>query len=152
MNLIPWRRKKDREITAYQEEMDHLLDRFFGGSLFSAPELLSEGKWFPNVDISEGRKKITVKAEMPGVESSDIDISLDGRFLQIKGEKKQEKEESDENLHRVERSYGYFNRIIELPSDVDPEKVDATYKRGVLTVKLKKTQESETRLIKVKAG
>jgi HSP20 family protein len=72
-------------------------------------------------------------------------------MLTIKGEKKQEKEEREENFHRMERSYGYFNRTIELPCEVDSEKVDASYKKGVLKIELKKTKESESRQIEIKS-
>jgi HSP20 family protein len=72
-------------------------------------------------------------------------------LLTIKGEKKREKEEKDENYHCMERSYGYFNRTIELPADVDPEKVDASYKKGVLKIELKKTKESEIKKIEIKS-
>jgi HSP20 family protein len=113
--------------------------------------MFKEDSWFPTIDISEGKKDITVKAEIPGVEANDIDISLNGKLLTIKGEKKQEKEEKEENYHRMERSYGYFNRTIELPSEVDPEKVDASYKKGVLKIELKKTKESETKKIEIKS-
>ena len=68
-----------------------------------------------------------------------------------KGQEKKEKEEKEENYHRMERSYGYFNRTIELPSEVDPEKVDASYKKGVLKIELKKTKESETKKIEIKS-
>ena len=69
--------------------------------------------------------------------------------MTIKGEKKQEAEQKDENYHRMERSYGYFIRTIELPAEVDPDKVDASYKKGVLKVELKKTRESETKKIEI---
>lgn len=149
-NLTPWRRKPTNEVTEFRKEMDNLVDRFFGGSFFPAAEFLNGGKWFPTVDIREGKKEITVQAEIPGVEAKDIDVSVDGRMLTIKGEKKQEKEEKDENYHRVERTYGYYNRTIELPAEVDASEVDATYKKGILKVVLKKTKESETKKIEVK--
>lgn len=91
-----------------------------------------------------------MKAELPGVETEDIDVSLDGRMLTIKGEKKHEKEEKKENYHRVERSYGYFNRSIELPAEVDASKVDASFKKGVLKIELNKTKATETKKIQIK--
>ena len=83
-----------------------------------------------------------VKAEIPGVDKDGIDISLDGRRLTIRGEKRQEKEESDEHYHRVESSFGFYRRTIELPANVDESKVDARYKNGVLKIKFKKTKET----------
>jgi HSP20 family protein len=112
--------------------------------------LRQEEALFPVLDISEGKKEITVKAEIPGVEAGDLDVSLDERTLIIKGKKKQEKEDKDENYHRMERSYGYFRRTVQLPADVDPSKVEASYKKGVLKVVLKKTKESEAKKIEVR--
>jgi HSP20 family protein len=112
--------------------------------------LFSEKSWYPTVDVSEGKKDITVKAEIPGVDKEGIDISLDGRFLTIRGEKKHEKEESDEHYHRVESVFGLYKRTIALPADVDESKVDAKYKNGVLKIKLKKAKEAETKKIQIK--
>jgi len=150
-NLIPWRRR-NRQITAFRRDFDDLLDRFYGESLFPAQSLFSGDAWYPTVDVSENRKNIVVKAEIPGVELKDIDVSLDGRLLTIKGEKKQETEQSDEHYHCLESSYGYYRRTIELPVDVDPSKVDAKYKNGVLKIKLKKASDTQTRTIKIKTA
>ncbi len=150
-NLIPWRRR-NRQITHFQRDFDDLFDRFFNEPLFPAPSVLTGEDWFPSVDVSENRKNIVVKAEIPGVDLKDIEVSLDGRILTIKGEKKQEKEESDVHYHRLESSYGYYRRSIELPAEVDPSKVDAKYKNGILKIKLKKAREAETRTIKIKTN
>jgi len=100
----------------------------------------------------EERKDITIKAEIPGIEAKDFDVSIDGRLLTIKGEKKQEQKEKDETYYRVERLYGYFKRTIELPAEVDPNKVDASYKRGILKIRLRKSKESKTKRIKITTG
>ena len=92
------------------------------------------------MDVSEDKRHITVSAEIPGVDKDGIDLSLNGRILTICGEKKQKKEASDEHYHRVESSFGFYRRTIELPADVDGSDVDAKYKNGVLKIKLKKTQ------------
>ena len=101
---------------------------------------------------SEGNKNITVKAEIPGTEAKDLNISIDGRFLTTKGEKKREGKEKDENYYRVERSYGYFNRTIELPAEVNSDKVNASYKRSILKIELRKAKGSETKRIKITTG
>jgi len=150
-NLIPWRRS-NRQPTHFQGNLDDLFDRFFNDPLFPTPSMLSDEIWYPSVDVSENKKNIVVKAEIPGVDLKDIDVSLDGRVLTIKGEKKQEKEESDEHYLRLESAYGYYRRSIELPADVDPSKVDAKYKNGILKIKLKKAREAETRTIKIKTS
>lgn len=150
-SLIPWK-KRDREIVNMRKDFDNLFDRFFNEPAFSIPKLFSEKNWYPNVDVSEGKKDIIVKAEIPGVDKEGIDISLDGRLLTINGEKKHEKEESDEHFHRVESSFGFYKRTIELPAEVDESKVDAKYKNGVLKIRLKKAKEIEAKRIKIKTG
>jgi HSP20 family protein len=93
-----------------------------------------------------------VKAEVPGLEPKDIDISLTGGVLTIKGEKKQEKEEKDENYHRIERSYGTFTRSVRVPQEVQSDKIEATYKNGVLKITLPKSEEAKKKEIKIKVG
>ena len=151
-DLMPWRKRENKGVVRFRSELDNLFDRFFGPDHFATGEFFRDGSWFPTVDISEGKKEITVKAEIPGAEPKDFDISLDGRRLTIKGEKKQEKEEKEENYHRVERSYGYFNRTVELPVEVEPDKVEASYKKGVLKIVMKKSKESESKKIDIKTS
>lgn len=150
-SLIPWK-KRNREVANLRKDFDDLMDSFFSEPVFSIPKLFSEGSWYPSVDVSEGKSDIIVKAEIPGVDKEDIDLSLDGRLLTICGEKEHEKEETDEHYHRVESSFGFYRRTIELPADVDDSNVDAKYKNGVLKIKLKKAKEAETRKIKIKTG
>ncbi|MEW6426759.1 MAG: Hsp20/alpha crystallin family protein [Thermodesulfobacteriota bacterium] len=102
--------------------------------------------WSPKVDLSETDKEITVKAELPGLKREDIDISLDERSLVIKGEKKSESEETGRHFHRVERTYGCFYRALPLPATVEQDKIEATYKDGILTVVLPKTEEARKKL------
>ena len=150
-DVLPWKRNKDKHAKDLRREVDSMYDRFFEPD-FLPTTLFGKGKWGPKLDISEGRKDIIVKAEIPGIEAKDLDISIDGRRLNIRGEKKQEQTEEEETYYRVERSYGYFNRTIELPSEVDPNKVDASYKKGILKINLQKTKSSETKRIKVTTG
>lgn len=151
-DILPWK-KKERTPRPYRQEDP---ERFFENMLtdwFRSPgNLLDEDLMFPKIDLSEGPKNIRVTAEIPGVDADDIDVSIDGRRLTIKGEKKQENNEDDENYHRIEQSYGYFDRSIDLPCEVDSEKVDAKFKNGILKLKLKKTKESEPARIEVKSG
>ena len=150
--ILPWKRKKGNHSNEFRREIDNLYDRFFEPNFLPSSYIFGEGKWDPTLDISEGRKDITVKAEIPGIETKDFDISIDGRLLTIKGEKKQEQKEEEETYYRVERSYGYFNRTIQLPTEVNPNKVDATYKRGILKIKLRKSKENESKRIKITTG
>ncbi len=129
--------------------MDRLWDEYFGAGRRALQP--AEEAWLPAVDVSETEDKITVKAEIPGMEAKDIDISMVGDTLVIKGEKKAEKEEKDENYHMVERSYGSFSRSMKLPATVDPDKVDASYKNGVLIIVLPKKEEVKPKPIEIKA-
>ena len=122
-DILPWKNKKQNKADTLRKEIENMYDRFFEPSFLPSSYIFGKGKWDPTVDISQGRKDITVKAEIPGIEARDLDISIDGRRLTIKGEKKQEQKEKEETYYRVERSYGYFNRTIELPTEVDPNKV-----------------------------
>ena len=151
-DILPWKRNKENHANELRRQFDTMYDRFFEPDFMPATSVFGKGKWGPNLDISEGRKDITVKAEIPGIEAKDFDISINGRRLNIRGEKKQEETEEEETYYRVERSYGYFNQTIELPSEVDPNKVDASYKKGILKIKLRKTKSSETKRIKVTTG
>lgn len=145
-NLIPWRGVKDLE--GLKREMDDLFERFFDWR--PSLRLREKGDWMPLVDLSETPKEVVVKAEVPGMEKEDIDVSLEGKILTIRGERKTEHEEKEENVHRLERKYGSFLRSIELPVDVDPEKVSATYKKGVLKLKLPKIKSQAAKKIEVK--
>jgi HSP20 family protein len=148
--LLPWKKRSGKEISRFDSEMENLYDRFFGRGSMIPEGFLKQEALFPVLDISEGKKEITVKAEIPGVEADDLDVSLDERTLIIKGQKKKEKEDKDANYHRVERSYGYFRRTVQLPADVDPQNVEASYKKGILKVVLKKTKESEAKKIQIR--
>lgn len=147
-DLIPW--KDRRDLQQFRREMDNLVDRFFEGWPFRS--LLREGEWAPSVDVSQTSKEVIVKAELPGMDPKEIDISLQGNLLTIKGQRKQEKEEDGEDFHRVERSYGSFSRTIRLPAEVQVEQVNATYKDGILRIALPKVKEEPSRKIEIKTG
>jgi HSP20 family protein len=106
----------------------------------------------PALDVYEGKDALIVKAELPGLAKEDIDISLDGKLLTIKGEKKQEEEVKKEDYYRCERSFGAFSRTLELPVDVKLDNVNATFKDGVLEVRLPKAEDARKNVIKVKVA
>lgn len=151
-DLMPYRKRSGREMVSFRDEMDNLFNRFFDMDFPVSRRLFGDGEWAPRVDVIEGKGRITVKAEIPGCEAKDIDVKLDGRTLKISGEKKQEKEEKDENFHRVERSYGSFCRMVELPVEVIHENIDAVYKKGVLKLVFNKARESEVKKIEIQNG
>lgn len=123
---------------------------FFGD--FGLPSLFSEEREFaPAFDVSETDKELIVIGEIPGMDKKDINISLSDGLLTITGEKKQEKEDKNENYHRVERRYGKFSRTLRVPSEVETDKVDATYKEGVLKITLPKSEHVKPKKIKIKS-
>lgn len=119
---------------------------------FDLPLLSSEGREFtPALDVSETEKELIVKAEIPGMDKKDIDISLSDGVLTIKGEKRQHSEEQREHYYTAERRYGAFCRTMPLPVEVDTNKVDATYKDGVLRITLPKSETPKPKKIGVKS-
>lgn len=145
-SLIPW--DESGELTRFRREMDRLFERFFEGWPFKAGA--AEGPWAPCVDVSETVKEVLVRAEIPGMDPKDMDVSVHRNILTLRGERKKEHEEKGENAHRIERSCGAFCRSLELPAEIDAEKVKATYKDGVLTITLPKTEEEAVKKIEVK--
>ena len=168
-NLVPWRwgslRNFDegRPFDSLQAEMDSLhrsIDRLFAdawGSNFE-PSLLSETwatrKLSPSLDVVDDDKAFRVTVELPGMTDKDVAITVADRLLTIRGEKKEEKEKKDKDVVRRERAYGSFRRTLELPGDVDADKIEAKFKDGVLTIDLPKTKEAQERVrqIPVKAA
>ena len=105
--------------------------------------------WEPSVDVYEKDDTYVVKAELPGVKKDDIDVSVSGDTLTIKGERKDETETKEENCYLAERSYGSFMRSMALPSTVDADNIEANYDDGVLEVKLPKSSKEESKKVKV---
>ena len=142
--ITPWRPL--RELSNLRREMDDLWRNLTGEKEF----LPMKGEWMPAVDVSETKDSLIVKAEIPGMESKDIDISLSGDLLTIKGEKKQKTEEKKENYHRIETRYGAFSRTIRVPVPVNSEKIKASYDNGVLKITLPKKEEVKAKQIEIK--
>jgi HSP20 family protein len=122
-----------------RREMDALFDGFFSDFGESVPGLKS---FNPRVDVTESDKEIRITAELPGVEEKDVEVSLTRDGITIKGEKRSEKEDKADEHYRLERSYGSFRRSFSLPCEVDSNKANATFKKGVLTVTLPKTEQA----------
>lgn len=117
-----------------------------------ASELLTAGSFVPAVDVYEDAEKVVLKLEVPGIRREDLDIRVEGRTLTVKGERNFEKEEKEENFHRIERRYGSFVRSFTLPSTVNPEAVEATSADGVLRISLAKKPEAQPKQIQVQVG
>ena len=136
-----------RELSSLHQEMDRLWDRFMG----ETPLVRRiTGEWWPTVDVSETKDNFLIKAELPGMDASDVNVSVSGNVLTIKGEKRKEEEEKDEHHYRAERYYGSFQRSFQLPSSMQAEKVEATFEKGVLRVILPKVEEAKKKDIKIK--
>ena len=126
---------------------NRIIDRLFDD--FAAPSHLEKKHWVPTIDVAESDSAFTVKAEVPGMDKNDLDITLTDGLLTIKGEKKNGHKEEEKNYHLIERSYGSFSRTLRLPVDVEMSRVDAKYKDGVLTIMLPKAEETMPKKIEV---
>ena len=141
--LMPW-----TGMPSFRQEMEKFFERVGDMKL---DELAITGEWAPSMDVSETKEAFMVKAEVPGMDPKDIQISLQEQLLTVKGEKHQEKEEKEERYYRMERSYGSFTRTVRLPVAVDGTKVTAAFKNGLLTVTLPKTPAAKGTTIPIKA-
>ena len=115
-------------------------------------EQLTAGSFTPAVDVYEDEHNVVLKLEIPGVNEEDLKVSLENSTLTIQGERKFEKEEKEENFHRIERRYGSFTRTFKLPNTVDSERVEAGYDKGVLKITLAKRAEAKPKQIKIGNG
>jgi HSP20 family protein len=125
-------------FTAFRQEMDRIMDDFLGG-FDLRPFSVRPDTFTPRIDVVDADKEVKISAELPGMEDKDIEVLLTGDVLTIKGEKKEEREEKGKDYYRSERSYGSFVRTISLPIEVDTASVEASFKKGVLTISLPKT-------------
>lgn len=136
-----------REVVALQNRMNSLFREMNEGE-----NPLTTASFVPAVDIYEDAKKVVLKLEVPGMEEKDLDIRVENNTLTVKGERKFEKDEKEENFHRIERRYGTFYRSFTLPSTVDTDNVQASYNAGILKVELNKKPEAQPKQIKVNFG
>ena len=154
-SVMPW-----TGMLGLRSEMDRLFDRFGFPSLRRMFDM--EPSWrpmssfslsAPPIDLSEDDKSYKVTAELPGLGGKDIDLSISGDMLVLKGEKRQEKEEKDKNYYFSERAYGTFQRAFQLPASVDRDKIAADFSNGVLTITLPKTATAaQNKKIEVKSA
>ncbi|MFM7184493.1 MAG: Hsp20/alpha crystallin family protein [Planctomycetota bacterium] len=159
MSLIPFRTKRSSgmepgslaTLADFRNEMNRLFEGFFSRPLAAAPwfETIEPGQWLPAVDMAENDTRIHVRAELPGIDPKDVDVSVSEDRLVISGEKKSEKESSGEGWSHRESHCGSFSRAIPLPEPVDPARVTARYDKGVLTVELTKSPASASRKVPV---
>lgn len=133
-----------------RDELNRLFEDFWGGDQW-LPAPLRRGNWAPALDVSETDQEVVVKADLPGIDAKDIEITVSGDLLTVKGEKKEETKEEGKSFHRVERRYGSFSRQVHLPAAVDADRIEASASKGVLTVRLPKRPEVQPRRIEIRA-
>lgn len=136
--------------TAWLADRDpfRLMDAFFNGEAGRGEEL-SNRAWRPAVDIRESGDGYVLSAELPGLTKEDVQITIENNVLKLSGERRFEKEVKEEEFHRIERAYGSFQRAFALPTRVDPERVEAAFKDGILTVTVPKAAEARPRKIEI---
>jgi len=122
----------------------------FEGEGSRLPQLWAEGRFVPAVDVSEDDDQVVLTAEVPGMDRSDLDVSVDNGVPTIRGEKKEEQKSEKAGWHRVERRYGQFERRVRLPESVDVQKIKASYKDGVLRLEMPKAETARARSIQIK--
>jgi HSP20 family protein len=140
-----------REVASLQNRMNSLFQDF-SRSQGGESELPLTAGFVPPVDVYEDEHKIVLKLEVPGIKQEELDVRLENHTLTVRGERKFEKEEKEENFHRIERRYGSFFRAFTLPTTVDSENVKAQYDAGILKLELNKRAEAKPKQIKIGIG
>ena len=138
MRWSPW-----QELESMNRQLSRLLDDN------ENPIKKEAGQWMPSVDIRETEEAIVVEAELPGIDKKDVSLEVKDGVLTIAGERRYEKGVKEENVHRIERSYGSFTRSFSLPRNIDPEKVEASMKDGILEVRMAKRESAKARSVTI---
>ena len=145
-----FRRGPFRELSSLEREMENMSDRWLRGwPWMGQAEALG---WAPAIDVVDHKDEVVLRADLPGLTEKDVELSLQDGNLTIRGERKAETEEKDENYYCCERSYGSFSRSLAVPAGVSADKVNATFKNGVLEIHLPKTKQAEGKKIEIKAA
>ena len=147
-----WEREQFEPFKSLHREIDRVFDNFADAMPWSTRTNggNGQGRMTPQVDLSETDKAVEVSVELPGVDEKNVDVTVTDDVLTIKGEKKAEKEIKEKDYHRVERSYGVFQRTLTLPCDVKADKVEAVFDKGVLQITLPKSPEAKSKSHKIK--
>ncbi len=146
-SLIPWEETFPRTFSRFENEMDKMMEDFFGRR--ELPVWGGE-KFVPTANLVERENEFEITLDLPGLKPEEVNLELREGALWITGERKEETEEKGKTFHRMERRYGSFRRVIPLPATVKEEKVEAEFRHGVLTVKLPKSEEIKPKHIEVK--
>lgn len=146
MNLVRWNPMREMDT------LHNRINRLFDGNFFPTLSLdddMGLGSWRPVVDIYENEDTVVVKAELPGVDKKDIKVDLKDGVLTLSGERSHEKEVKEDNYYRKERAFGRFHRSFTVPAEIDPDKINAEFKDGVLKVEIPKPEEKKPKKIAV---
>ena len=141
MTIVRW--EPFRELSSLQSEMNRLFDTAYD------PSAARARRWAPAMDLVETAEQFVLRADLPGVDESDIKVELEDNVLTVSGERRSERESDAEGVHRVERQFGSFARSLALPRGVDPEAVTAAFDRGVLEVRISKPEQRKPRRIEI---
>ncbi len=150
MALIRW--EPVRELNTIQNEMNRLFNTFFEPSEAQGGAPAPTRRWLPAMDLVESGDEFVLRADLPGLSENDVNIELEDSVLTISGERKSEHEQRKEGYYRLERASGSFSRSLTLPEGVDPEKVQASFDRGVLEVRIPKPEQRKPRKVTISAG
>ncbi len=145
MNIVRW--NPMREMTTMHDRFNRMFSDMFPSTWFD--EEMRFNNWHPAVDIYDQDDKVVIKAELPGVDKKDINVDLKDRVLTLRGERYHESEVKEEKFYRKERAYGKFERSFTLPAGLDPEKISADFKDGVLKIEIPKPEEEKPKKIAV---
>ena len=151
LNLTPWRKGRRSPATSaslfdnLHDEVDRLFEEFAGNSIWPRQSTrLLDRDIAPAVDVSETEKFVEVSADLPGIDEKDVDVTLSDNVLTIRAKRESEVEDKKKDFHRIERTYGSYFRQIPMPCEVQEDDVQASFKKGVLTVMLPKAPEARS--------
>lgn len=137
-----------KEMVRLQERMNRVFDEVWGAHRRPEDEIIT-GSWIPAVDVRESKDTLEIHAELAGMEPKDVSVSVENGILTLKGTRNFEKATEGETYHRVERAYGAFERSFTLPTNVDPDKINATFRHGVLHLTIPKREEAKPKSISI---
>jgi HSP20 family protein len=150
MALVRW--EPVRELSSIQNEMNRLFNTFFDSPTPGNGGNAGLRRWIPAMDLVETDEHFVLKADLPGLTESDVNIEVEDNVLTVSGERKAEHEDKREGYVRVERAYGAFRRSLTLPEGVEPETVTASFENGVLEVRIPKPEERKPRRVAIQVG
>ena len=148
MAVIRW--EPARELQAIQQEMNRLFGSAYPQG--NGANGSSVSRWIPLMDVGEDEEHFVVRADLPGIEETDVNVELEDNVLTISGERRSDTQERTDGYHRIERAYGTFSRSLTLPEGIDPEAIGATFDKGVLAVRIPKPEQRKPRKVAINVG